>query len=113
MSSESEIKRMEMERMTTNGIPFEFVHMTEGKPVVIVPYETLCDLSWVRRIPGLFVARDAKGKWAYAVVGEDGLIDSNRGMSECCAYRGVLGYAVGRSRMEGRYKGYYPQYHLS
>lgn len=113
MSNDTEIKRETMERMTTSGVPYEYVHMTEGRPVVIVSPETLADLMWRHGVDGRFVARDVKGKWSYAVIEDGAQVDSQHGLSECCAYRGVLGYAVGRARMEGRYKGYYPQYHLS
>ena len=107
-SNESQVIIKESSRLDSMGIPYDHIHCSEGKPVVTVTKDVLQSIISMRdqgeHIPGLFISYDGK-EWIASKIDESGNLLHRSGLTECKAYRWVLGYPIGHRDRNSHYAG--------
>ena len=111
MASQSEIVTHESSRLNSLGIPYQFIHVSDGKPVVIVDKMTMNHIITARKsgtdLEGLFICNLGEKQWAASAI-LNGQHVFSKNLTECKAYRTVLGYSVGHYTRNTRYIGQDP-----
>ena len=114
MSTKSEIVTREEARLRRVGIQWEYIHVVDNVPVVIVSEETMKGILSEREngqvFRSRFVCADNKGKWIASYVDDADVHHTRDDLTERLAYRYVLGYKIGRDKQTSRYAGYTPKY---
>ena len=88
--------------MDALGIGYDYVMCLDGKPVAIVDPLTMADVRNMD-VDGRFVSSGIKG-WN-ALRSTDGSTDYMEKLTECRAFRYVLGYEIGKKKMDCKYSG--------
>ena len=106
--NESKVIMQESERLESLGIRYDHIHCSDGKAVVTVDLDTIRDIIEKRdqgeTISGLFISNIGHD-WVASKVDESGNHTCRGGLTECKAYRWVLGYPVGTKERRSRYAG--------
>ena len=96
--TDSKVITEESMRLDSLGIPYDHIHCSEGKPVVTVKEDTLRNIMSMRdqgqNITGLFISYNGK-EWLASILDDSGSVQHRSGLTECKAYRWVLGYPIG------------------
>lgn len=89
------------------GIPFRFIKIRAGHPIVIVDRDVLYEIKdrslTGTRITGRYLAQGEKGWIVYADTDALYKMDFSEKLSEVNATRLVLGEEIGRTPKRGRY----------
>ena len=113
MSRPPDIALSESQRLNQLGIPFNFIHVSENKPIVIVDDSVLKSIVMSRRsgnpIPGLFISNVADKDWSATIINSEGKCEYKTHLTESKAYRMALGYMIGRKSVHTRYVGQQPK----
>ena len=95
---ESQVISEESTRLESMGIPYDHIHCSDGRPVVTVSEDVLRTIMSLRDqgqpITGLFISYNGK-EWLASKMDESGEVHHKKGLTECKAYRWVLGYPIG------------------
>lgn len=106
--TDSQIVFDETSRLESLGIPFEHVHCSDGKAVVTVSPDILSSIMRKRdqgdSIPGLFISYNGH-EWLASMIDESGQAHHRSGLTECKAYRWVLGYPIGHCSRDSYFVG--------
>ena len=101
---DSESKRLEM-----MNLPFMHINVLDRKPVVLVDDDMMDRIIGIRdsgvQLRGLFVSMNKNGTWSASYLDHDGIHHHRSDMTECRAYRWVLGYPIGRKPLTSKYSG--------
>lgn len=89
-------------RLDALGIGYDYVMCLDGKPVAIVDPVTMAEVRQAG-IDGRFVSSNQKGWDAFR--SDDGNADYIDRLTECRAFRWVLGYEIGKKPMDCKYSG--------
>ena len=107
-SIESQVIIKESSRLESLGIPYDHIHCSEGKAIVTVKRDVMNSIISMRDqgkiIKGSFIAFNGN-EWVASVMDDSGKHRHRSGLTECRAYRWVLGYPVGRKDRHFRYSG--------
>ena len=107
-SADTKIIDMESSRLESLGIPYDHIHCSDGKPIVTVDQETMKSIIAMRddgqTVSGLFISHTGKD-WMASMTDKSGNPQHMSGLTECKAYRWVLGYPIGHSARHSRYLG--------
>lgn len=110
--SNSDIVGKESARLKHLGIEYEHIQSADGMPVVTVNTSVMSRIVSSRDsgdlIKGRFVCQTGTGHWSASFIDSNGEHSFRDDLSECLAYRFVLGYRIGRMRQLSRYKGQAP-----
>lgn len=110
MTNEVDIMSKEIARLQSMGIPYKYVNISDGQPVVIVNPDVM-DMIIAHRdhgvkIQGLFVCDDGK-HWTASRL-RRGVHEHRSDLTECLAFRWALGYPIGTTDRRSRYAGQTP-----
>lgn len=112
MSTTSDVALMESERLNKLGIPFNFIHVTDDIPIVIVDETTIKNIVMSRRsgqgIPGNFIAQ-SNGQWSATIIDAEGKCQYKTHLTESKAHRMALGIRIGKTPYHTRYVGQVPK----
>lgn len=105
---DSDVIYQESLRLNDLGIPYDHIHCSDGKPVVTVDRDTMLSIISMRNrgevFDGNFIS--CKGsEWSASFIDQTGKHQVRSGLTECKAYRWVLGYPVGHYTRHSRYAG--------
>lgn len=102
----------ESSRLAMMNLPYRHINVLDNKPVVLVDGDMMDRIVGIRdsgvKLNGLFVSSDDKGRWSASYVDDDGIHHHRSGLTECKAYRWVLGYPIGRKPLNSHYSGSKP-----
>lgn len=106
-SMEQQVISEESSRLDSLGIPYDHIHCSDGKPVVTVNVDVLKSIIHQRdqgeKIKGLFICFNGE-EWLASKMDDSGA-SHRSGLTECKAYRWVLGYPIGHYSRNSYYIG--------
>ena len=101
----------EKNRLKRIGIPYLYVRYTEGIPVAILEPNVFSGIVNRRnngdQLTGYFICED-NGKWSVSFIDLEGRHMYRDKLTECKAYRWLLGYPIGTAPRYSKYKGQPP-----
>lgn len=104
----SSLINTERKRLNYIGIPYIHIHVIEGIPIAILSSEEFSKIVERRnngdQLPGHFITQSDKG-WSASYIDKEGRHHSHDKLTECRAYRWILGYPIGHAKKKSRYKG--------
>ena len=112
MSIDDDIRQRECVRLNKMGIRFQQINVVDEVPVTIIGKDEMDDIVQKRDSGRWFGGRFIcyiDGGWEGSYVDEFRKHHHVCGLSERLVYRFVLGYKIGRTRQDSRFKGYYPK----